>query len=451
MSKELSETVFGHPRGLFLLASAQFWERFSFYGILGILVLYLVARPVDGGLGWLQPDALKLVGIFSGLSFALPFVGGLVSSLWLGERRCITIGSIAIVSGHVALAAQSAGGASMEFRNSALYIALALIAIGIGFLKPTITSMVARLYPQGGERKDSGFIIFMMCIYAGSFLSFIIVGALAQSFGWAYGFGAASIGMAIGYSIYLLYSHRLLGDLGIKADSSQPARDDDSSPRGGIMLIAIFSFFTLLYATCFFQATGIFSLILERQIDRSVGGFVIPVPWFIALVELFFVLFGPFAAWLNRAMAQAGKPLDVLSKQAIGLALMALIYLILWWPAVVRSSHPEIKTSMLPFVTIYILMGMADLFIWPVQLSAVTSLAPNRSRSLFVGIWWVAAGAGIFLTGYVAGLSEWIGVDGLFLGLSALCALSAVIVLLIRIRLRPLLAVTRSTFEHVKP
>ena len=445
--------VFGHPAGLFVLAIAQFWERFSFYGILGILVLYLVADPGQGGLGWEQARALKLVGIFSGASFALPFVGGVISSRWLGERRCITIGSLLIITGHIVLATQALDGMSLEHRNLALYTALSLVASGIGFLKPTASSLVARLYPEGGARKDSGFIIFMMCIYAGSFLSFIVVGAVGENVGWDYGFGTASIGMALGYIVYVIGAQRLLGNLGRAPDIEAPTSEALAQPvaKDNLALIFLFSFFTFVFSILVFQSAGLFSLILESNTDRRIGSYEVPVTWFFALWELWFILLGPFATWLNRRMDRRSQPLDVLSKQAIAFALVGLAFAALWWSASLRAEDPTLKTSMLYFVFVYVIFGLADLFIWPVQLSAVTTLAPRKSQSLFVGFWWVAAGAGIFLTGYVANLSTSLGVDGLFLLLTIVCAVAVLVLLLVRPRLLVPVALTRSTDQRNDP
>lgn len=432
-----------HPKGLYLLASAQFWERFSYYGILGILVLYLTAPIDSGGLAWTKDWSVKVVGIFGALCFSLPAFGGFIADRWLGERRCITIGSLLIILGHIFLGIQAVPSIAGEMQAPLLYISLLAIALGIGFLKSTISSIVAGLYTDE-IMKEEGYMIFLFFIYAGTLIAFLCVGAVGEVFGWHYGFSVAAVGMTFGYLVYALFAQTVLQNLGKKPNRDHLEFVDYRSDRfylsneekKEVSLIFTFGFFTIIYTACYFQDTGLFSLFIDENTDRSVAGFLVPTPWFLTVGVFVFMIMTPLFAWTWRTLSAQGFHVDVLFKQALGFLILSIGFLIIAYGT--RQGHAQPITA-LWFAGAYVCHGVADLLIWPPQLNATTTFAPRRYRSIFVGLWWVMAGAGIFLTGYVAKMAEPLGFSGFAFFLAAVCIVASVAVGLCRLTFRKLL------------
>ena len=189
--------LFGHPVGLYILFFTEMWERFSYYGMRAILVLYLVSATTEGnaGLGWTQAEALALYGWYTMLVYVASIPGGILADKVFGQKKAVLVGGITLVAGHGILAVE---------QMWAFYTGLALIIAGVGFLKPNISTMVGGLYKEGDIRRDKGFTIFYIGINLGAFLSSLIVGYVGESIGWHYGFGLAGIAMALGMVVYLM-------------------------------------------------------------------------------------------------------------------------------------------------------------------------------------------------------------------------------------------------------
>lgn len=419
-----------HPAGVYLLAVVEFWERFSFWGLSGLLILYLVADVAQGGLQLDRGDALRLVGIFGGCSFAAPALGGWISSRWWGERRSITRGAILIMTGHVVLALQPL--VPFEHRFIMLIAALVIVICGTGLLKPTISSIVGGLYEDGKADRNVGFVIFTMGVWGGSLICGPIIGTLGERVSWHTGFLAAAIGMGIALLLYLWLNARLLGDVGLKPNWKMPestAASTAASGWTGVVIIGIFSVFTIVYTLCFFQYSGALSLYLKGSVDRGVGGAVVPVTWFLSITELSFIVAAPLIT-LHLARASYARGFGVLARQAVGLTVIAGAFGMFW----LSTLHaPEVRGPLLPVVAGYILMGLADVFIWPAQLSAITLLAPRRYTSFALGVWFVASGVGIFFTGFVAvRLGGAAGEARLFAALALMALAAAGLVLIAR-------------------
>lgn len=217
-----SRELFGHPAGLYLLFSTELWERFSYYAMRALLVLYLTDTVTSGGLGWSQGEALQLYGIFTGLVFITPIFGGALADNWLGARRAILIGGLIMAAGQFVLAVPPAmSGLDAEML---LYVGLGLLVIGNGLFKPNISTMVGGLYPQGDHRRDGAFTIFYMGINIGALISGIVAGSMAEGYGWNAGFLVAGIGMLLAVAIQLIFAPRHLGDLGVEPIARREAR-----------------------------------------------------------------------------------------------------------------------------------------------------------------------------------------------------------------------------------
>src|SRR6266513_2637974 len=210
-------TFFGHPVGLSTLFFTEMWERFSYYGIRPLLVLFMTAALAQGGFGFERNTASSIVGIYAACVYLASLPGGWIADRWLGLRRSIWYGGILIALGHLSIAL------SIKFAHSAFFIGLILIVLGTGLLKPNISAIVGDLYPEGGSRRDAGFSIFYMGINIGALVAPLVTGYLGERVGWHLGFGAAGIGMLIGLITYRLRADKTLGEIGVEAASADPA------------------------------------------------------------------------------------------------------------------------------------------------------------------------------------------------------------------------------------
>ncbi|MGD9557797.1 MAG: peptide MFS transporter, partial [Mangrovibacterium sp.] len=209
MSTDKNKAFFGHPVGLSTLFAAEMWERFSYYGMRALLVLFLTATFASGGFEMAELDAFTIYGIFTALVYVTPIIGGILADKLLGQRKCIYIGGLTMAIGQFFLAASSMPQGDTEFRKMLLFAGLGILIIGNGFFKPNISTMVGKLYDNNDPRKDGGFTIFYMGINLGAFISPLVAGKLGEQIAWQYGFLAAGIGMLIGTTWFLLRSHTL--------------------------------------------------------------------------------------------------------------------------------------------------------------------------------------------------------------------------------------------------
>src|ERR687895_399066 len=201
---------FGHPRGLSTLFFTEMWERFSYYGIRPLLVLFMTAALMDGGFGFERSQASAIVGIYAASVYLASLPGGWVADRLLGLRRAIQYGAVFISAGHISIALSAFAGSQLPF-----FVGLVLIVIGTGLLKPNISAIVGDLYPEGGARRDAGFSIFYMGINTGAFAGQLITGFLGEQVGWHLGFGAAGVGMLLGLLVYAMRAGKTLGDIGV--------------------------------------------------------------------------------------------------------------------------------------------------------------------------------------------------------------------------------------------
>jgi proton-dependent oligopeptide transporter, POT family len=400
---------FGHPKGLTTLFFTELWERFSYYGMRAILVLYMTA-PVDkGGLGFGIPEATSLYGTYTMFVYLTNLPGGLIADKILGARLAVLFGGIIIACGHF----------SMVFPSlSFFYLGLTLIAIGTGLLKPNISSMVGSLYGEDDPRRESGFSIFYFGINLGAVLAPLVCGFLAESqmfknflaargfdpaSSWHWGFGAAGVGMTLGLVVFLLHRHRLahVGGLTRKRKDApdfvpdKPLTRDEWKRVGAIF---IFFLFTILFWAAYEQKGASLNLFTRDLVRRDVGGWVYPASWMQSLTAFFVLLLAPLFAmlWVRWGKRQPSSPV----KFTFGLIFIGLGYLLMI-PAAWLTGQGKI--SPLWLVGLYFLEVIGEMCLSPVGLSTVTKLAPAKLLGIMMGVWFLAAALGNKLAGFFAG------------------------------------------------
>jgi POT family proton-dependent oligopeptide transporter len=454
--------LFGHPVGLYILFMTEMWERFSYYGMRAILVLYLVSATTDGnaGLGWTSAEALALYGWYTMLVYVASIPGGIIADKLLGQKKTVLWGGIVLVAGHGILAVEEMW---------AFYLGLLLIIIGVGMLKANISTMVGGLYKPGDIRRDKGFTIFYIGINLGAFLSSLIVGYVGESIGWHYGFGLAGIAMAFGLIVYWWGQKYLVnvGNLLSKAERDEGASlgnmfsDLLKSPiqliitavlmLGSIYYLIfesipyglLFIFLTLVTALmlmvykdittqvmkdryvvmilsfllvvvfwgAFEQAGGLMNIYAADKTDRSLSvtlpliGNEVPATWFQSLNALFIIIFGVIVAnfWARRKLKS--KEASSIFKMATGVIIMGLGFIFMAFAASEYVPFDS-KSAMYWLVLAYFLHTIGELSSSPVALSFITKLAPVKYASLMMGVYFAAIGLGSKVAGVIGEFSQ---------------------------------------------
>jgi POT family proton-dependent oligopeptide transporter len=417
----------GHPRGAYLVAFTELWERFSYWGLAGLLVLFLTAPIESGGWGWQQGTAVQFYGWYGGLAFVLPVIGAWLANNYLGERRCILWGGITIALGHGLLAVPSLLDGNHALEQVVFMAGLACVVIGTGLLKPAISSIMAHLYPAGGTRRDEAFAWFWVAIYIGAFFGALVPGALGERVGWHIGLGIAGMGMLVGLACYLALQSRWLGDIGtvpVKQAAAEPSAQLTIVEWQRIAVIGVQGLFTLCYAAGFYQMFGLLNLYAHQHLDRHLGSFEVPTTWMQTISLLSFFACVPVLAWCWRRLAARGSNPSASYKLALGLAVLALAYLII---AYAQSTSGAAKPSVLWLAAAYVLFGLGDAFVWANQVSLTSKLAPDRYSTLFIGAWYVCIGFGTWLSGYVGALKQDHSYQSMFVSLAIGCGLAALL------------------------
>ena len=435
MSKDLNippGTFLGHPKGLYLLFATEMWERFSFYGMRALLVLYAAAatHAANPGLGWSEPQALKLYGWYLGLVYGTAIIGGWVADNWLGQRKSVILGGLVMAAGQFLLASPPETlGTSGAFSLSALgidfpptptsfYLGLLCMCIGNGFFKPNISTMVGDLYPQGDARRDGAFVIFYMGINLGAFLAPLVCSTLGEdpAYGWRVGFFAGGIGMLLSVAIQLAFAQRYIGDVGRvpSARRSLALSGGEKHPLTNVekdrlrVVFVIFVFVVIFWAT-FEQAGGLMNLFAEKYVRRDLNGFLVPTGWFQSVNSLFIILLGvPFSMMWSKLAAHGRNPPSPV-KMFLGLAQVALGFVCLVIAVFEMQGSADAKSSMIWLVLAYFFHTTGELCISPVGLSMVTKLAPLRLASLMMGVWFLVNLVGNTLAGYIGAFTEHMG------------------------------------------
>ncbi|WP_045612481.1 peptide MFS transporter [Vibrio vulnificus] len=425
---------FGHPRGLFLLFGTELWERFSYYAMRAILVLYLTDTTINGGLGWSTKDALDLYGTYTGLVYITPLIGGYLADNYLGQRRSILIGGALMAIGQftLALPADALGLGSLH----TFYLGLALLIAGNGLFKPNISTMVGDLYQEGDNRRDGAFTIFYMGINLGALIAGVVSGSVTTEFGWKAGFVAAGIGMLISLVMQMSLAQSWLGDIGrepaakrdlaIKKSAQKEALTKEEVDR--IKVILVMSLFTIVFWAGFEQAGGLMNIYTQQYTDRMIGSFEIPAAWFQSLNPFFIITLAPVLAvlWVKLGKREPNSPV----KFALAMFFLALGFLCMVGAVVEQSGDTSVKTSMLWLVGAFFFHTLGELCLSPIGLSLVTKLAPLRLASLMMGAWFGCNAIANYVAGYVGSHVGELGAMAIFSGIAVTATVSGVILLL---------------------
>jgi POT family proton-dependent oligopeptide transporter len=445
-----------HPPGLYLLFFTEMWERFSYYGMRGLLILFLTKTIMQGGMGFSDGSAGIIYGWFTGFVYLTPIIGGYLADHFLGQRRAILIGGILMALGQFALAggieltglldfARSSpgeGGFFAELGRAFAAIAglpgLLLLILGNGFFKPNISTLVGQLYAQGDPRRDSAFTIFYMGINLGAFLAPLVCGYFAESlfaktegeailhYGFRYGFLAAGCGMVLGQILFNLLSPRYLGQIGVipTAKIKEIGQTEDSEHRpltkeekDRMSVIFIVCIFVTFFWAGFEQAGSSLSLYTDRFIDRTLFGTLIPTSAFQSVNAFFIVALGGVAASIWLALAKKGKDLSVPVKMGLGMILLGIGFLFMVGAAFYRGgdiADESIKAPMIFLVATYFFHTVGELCLSPIGLSMITRLAPMKYASMLMGVWFLSPFVAQVVGGYIAAYVEKLGALAIF-------------------------------------
>lgn len=442
-----TNTSQGHPKGLYLLFFTEMWERFSYYGMRAIFMLFMIKALLLS-----EKDSSNIYGSYTGLVYLTPLLGGYLSDRFLGNRRSIEIGGIMMALGQFILffSASTAGAMAVTL----MWAGLTLLIIGNGFFKPNISTMVGNLYPEGDRRVDSAFTIFYMGINLGAFFSPLVCGSLAEKVDFKWGFLAAGIGMVISLVSFWMYKGKLLvghdgKDLGMpvkKLDlmsiltivgstgiiflmlnlKSIVNTDADiigyfifgalivmpliimtdkslsSVERSRIGVIFILCFFVIFFWMSFEQAGASLTLFADKQTDRMVGTWEMPASWFQSINPLGIIILAPLFSILWGTLHNRNMEPSSPMKMAWGLALLTLGYVVI--AIAVKGVDSSVKVSMWWLIALYVLHTMGELCLSPIGLSMVSKLSPARFSSLLMGTWFLANACANKLAGTLSSL-----------------------------------------------
>ena len=440
--------LMGHPRGLGLLFVAEMWERFSYYGMRALLVLYLV-----NALNWETARATNLYGTYMMLVYLTPLIGGYLADRFIGTRRSLVIGGAVIAAGHFTMAFQG---------MTTFYAGLGLIIVGTGFFKPNVSTMVGQIYREGDARRDAGFTIFYMGINLGAFLGPLVCGYLAQNerFGWHYGFAAAGVGMVFGLIAFMWGKDRYLPGIGLRPTERGGSAGDRSrnestgAAEGGsalqgvggavlgaivgwfmgggsvlglimgatigaslgitvlgshgeerkrVVAIFIVVFFVIFFWSAYEQTGSSMNLFADKYTNLEIGGFRTPSSWFQSVNPFVILLFAPLFAMLWGRLGRAGREPSTALKMAMGLFLLGIGFLFMVEGG--RRADAGTLVSPMWLVLAYTFHTWGELCLSPVGLSYVTKVAPWRFASLLMGVWFLANAAAGKVSGALAGFT----------------------------------------------
>jgi POT family proton-dependent oligopeptide transporter len=422
-----------HPKGLAILFFTEMWERFSFYGMRAILVLYLTAETIgrNPGLGWSDADAYVLYGWYLMLVYFLSIPGGILADKLLGQKKTVFIGGILIAAGQFTLAMQSI---------ETFYAGIILLVLGVGCLKPNISTMVGGLYKQGDRRRDSGFMIFYIGINIGAAASPLIVGYIGEVYGWQYGFGLAGIGMLLGQTIYI-WGQKYLKEVGNfvpapKLEGTKVNKPLTKIEKDRVIVLLISFIIVIIFWGAYEQAGGLMNLYTKEKINRVIFGWEIPASMFQSVPAIFVIVFGMIVAGFWNKMEKKGKENSSLFKMAIGTMVMGTGFLMMTGAAL-QSVDGE-KAMLFWLIFAYLLHVLGELSISPVALSFITKLAPAKYASIMMGLYFGATGLGGKLAGMLGELSTVVGELEVFIGIFIFCILFGVLLLVFFKKLKTL-------------
>ena len=436
-----------HPRGIYTLYFTEMWERMSYYGMRALLILYMTAELVRGGLGMDEATAGAIYGLYTCAVYLVALPGGWIADRLIGPQRAVLIGGCVIALGHFTLAIPD---------RHTFFAGLLIVVLGTALLKPNASALVGQLYPEGGARRDAGFTLFYMGVNLGAFIGPIVCGLLGEHLNWHYGFAAAGVGMVLGIIQYVQTRHHL-GQAGLhpSAPSGTPRRDWamvatalatilavaglaftgcivinpvvlakrtgivivsvaglwfawafllarlDRAEKKRLAVVVILFFASALFWSGYEQAGSVMNLFGERQTDRVLFGWEMPASWLLSVSALLILILAVPVSTLWLGLARRGVLPSLATKFAAGLLLLAAGFLVMHFAA--RHALAVGKVTGLWLCATYLLHTLGELFLSPVGLSAVTKLAPARLASQTMGVWFLATSLGNLLAGLFAG------------------------------------------------
>jgi POT family proton-dependent oligopeptide transporter len=434
--------LWGHPIGLYVLFFTEMWERFSYYGMRAILVLYITAKTLEEnpGLGWTDPEALKLYGWYTMLVYVASIPGGIIADKITGQKKAVLLGGIILVAGHTVLAVQ---------QDWAFYTGLGLIILGVGLLKPNISTMVGGLYKEGDDRRDKGFTIFYIGINIGAFISSLLVGYVGENIGWHYGFGLAGIGMALGLAVYVWGQKYLVHVGNFLGNEDNPDREAFNRKLTKVeidrMLVMFLSFLIIIvFWGAFEQAGGLMNLYAKDKTNRMLGGFEVPASWFQSVNAFFIITLGTAVAGFWYNWKKKGKEGSSLFKMALGLIIMGFGFLFMRFAA--QEYEATGSSAMYWLVLAYLLHTIGELCASPVALSFITKLAPVKYASFMMGAYFAATGLGNKVAGILGEGAADAGEKTIFTGIFIVTVMIGILVILL---LKPLKRLTHGAEDLV--
>ena len=449
-------SFFGHPAGLSTLFFTEMWERFAYYGLRPLLVLFMTAAITSGGFGFERRTASAIVGVYAACVYLASLPGGWVADRWLGLRRAIWYGAILIALGQIAVAL------SVLFARPLFFVGLFLIVLGTGLLKPNISAIVGDLYPEGGARRDAGFSIFYMGINIGALVAPLVTGFLGERVGWAWGFGAGGVGMLLGLATYYFLAGKTLGPIGVTPSTTDPREQakvktwlavglgvvsvvaalamagairldavkiaesmsyvmlalalgyfaylfiagglTGDEKRRTVVIIVLFLFATIFWSA-FEQAPTSLNLFARDYTDRTVFGWEMPTLWLQAFNSVFVIVLAPVFAALWVGLGRRGLDLSSPAKFSAGLFFAGLGFIVMWAAsnAVIAGGGNGVRVSPWWLIGSFFLQTLGELSLSPVGLSSMTKLAPRKFAGQMMGVWFMAAALGNLIAGLVGG------------------------------------------------
>ncbi|GBQ03623.1 MFS transporter [Streptomyces spongiicola] len=466
------KTFFGHPRGMATLFMTEMWERFSWYGMRGILVLYLVAGVLDGPLQGREALAASIYGVYNAVVYMAAMPGGWIADRLWGARKAVLVGGIVIALGHYTLAVPS---------DTAFFAGLALIAAGTGLLKPNISAMVGGLYEgQSSARRDAGFTLFYMAINIGAMAAPLVVGYLGENVNWHLGFSVAGIGMTLAVVQYVLGS-RHLGDIGKEPGTpATPAERRTALRRvllwGGLAVAALavdvmlgtydiehivnalavlgivvpvvyfaaiyrnpaltaadrpkiqaFAWFfatAVLFWLIYDQSGSLLTLFADNKTDRVIGGWEFPASWYQSVNPAMVIVLAPLFATLWVKLAQRNREPGTPMKFALAMLLIGGSFAIMGLAGAAAANSETGKVTVFWLLSVYFVQTVGEMCLSPVGLSLSTKLAPRQFVGQIMGLWFLATATGNALNGWVTQLNEPLG-DAAYYSMWAAVAVAA--------------------------
>jgi POT family proton-dependent oligopeptide transporter len=424
------KTILGHPAGLFVLSSTEMWERFQYYGMRSLLILYMTDFLINGfrsgnvsilrfgglergiqavfGPMGVQPLASQIYGLYTALVYLTPLFGGMLADRVLGQRKTVIIGAILLAIGEF-----------MMMQPSLFLCAMFFLIVGNGCFKPNISTQVGSLYAPGDTRRDRAFTAFYVAFNFGAFLSPLICGTLGQRLGWSYGFAAAGVGMIVGLIIYLAGQPYLADDQLKRAKDTHAEKTPlTQKERNAILGLVVLCAINVVFWAVYEQQGNTLQLFADRNTDWHLFGFEMPSTWLQAFNPLcmffLFPLLNGFWSW----QARRGTEISSVGKMAIGSTLLGLSFLPLVYVATGLGAHQKISFLWLFWSTLILTIG--ELSLSPIGLSLVTKVAPAHLASMLMGVWFLSSFFGNYLTGYLGTFYEKMSRDSFFLLLASL-------------------------------